>query len=166
MGWHQVLLCSLVGSCRREFVYELVYICAVFCESTYDYRFCALKFTWSLRIRTPFAGAPTPARHKKNQQKNHVRRGLVSLYSPSLVAWHWHHTAHSNAPRCRLWLLSHTKKDPLSTTTLWAATAAPNAPDISALWSSTTWKEIPAGSKVENRNQTSQAADLCIGEQT
>jgi hypothetical protein len=39
MGWHQVLLCSLVGSCSREFVYELVYIRAVFCESTYDYRY-------------------------------------------------------------------------------------------------------------------------------
>ena len=39
MGWHQVLLCSLVGSCRCEFVYELVYIRAVLCESTYDYRF-------------------------------------------------------------------------------------------------------------------------------
>jgi hypothetical protein len=37
--------------------------------------------------------------------------------------------------------------------------------DISAPWASTTWKEIPASSKVENRNQTSQAADLCIGEQ-
>jgi len=27
-------LCSLVGSCRCEFVYELVYIRAVLCEST------------------------------------------------------------------------------------------------------------------------------------
>jgi hypothetical protein len=31
MGWHQVLLRSLVGSCRREFVYELVYIRAPRC---------------------------------------------------------------------------------------------------------------------------------------
>ena len=43
MGWHQVLLCSLVGSCSREFVYELVYIRAVFCESTYDYRFYSVR---------------------------------------------------------------------------------------------------------------------------
>jgi hypothetical protein len=64
--------------------------------------------------------------------------------------------------------VTYTKKDPLSTTTLWAATAAPNAPNISAPWSSTTWtwwKEIPASSKVENRNMTSQTTDLCIGEQ-
>jgi hypothetical protein len=40
MGWHQVLLRSLVGSCSREFVYELMYIRAVFCESTYDYDYC------------------------------------------------------------------------------------------------------------------------------
>jgi hypothetical protein len=38
--------------------------------------------------------------------------------------------------------------------------------DISVPWSSTTWKEIPASSKIENRNLTSQAADFCIGEQT
>jgi hypothetical protein len=47
MGWHQVLLCSLVGSRRREFVYELVYICAVFCESTYDYRFYSTQLAQS-----------------------------------------------------------------------------------------------------------------------
>jgi hypothetical protein len=56
----------------------------------------------------------------------------------------------------------NTKK---TSATLWAATSAPNAPDISAPWSSTTWKEIPASSKVENRNLISQAAGLCIGEQ-
>jgi hypothetical protein len=56
------------------------------------------------------------------------------------------------------------KKNPLSTTALWTATAAPNAPDISVPWSSTAWKEIPASSKIENRNLTSQAADFCIGE--
>ena len=38
MGWHQVPLRSLVGSCSREFVYKLVCIRAVFCESTYDHR--------------------------------------------------------------------------------------------------------------------------------
>jgi hypothetical protein len=36
MGWHQVLLRSPVGSCSREFVYELVYIRAVFCERVND----------------------------------------------------------------------------------------------------------------------------------
>jgi hypothetical protein len=47
MGWHQVLLRSLVGSCSREFVYELVYIRAVFCESTYDYRFHSTQLAQS-----------------------------------------------------------------------------------------------------------------------
>jgi hypothetical protein len=64
-----------------------------------------------------------------------------------------------------LWLLSHTKKDPLSTTALWTATAAPNALDISVPRSSTTRKKIPASSKIENQNLTSQAGDFCIGEQ-
>jgi hypothetical protein len=47
MGWHQVPLRSLVGSCSREFVYELVYIRAVFCESTYDYRFYSIQLAQS-----------------------------------------------------------------------------------------------------------------------
>jgi hypothetical protein len=47
MGWHQVLLRSLVGSCSREFVYELVCIRAVFCESTYDYRFYSTQLAQS-----------------------------------------------------------------------------------------------------------------------
>jgi hypothetical protein len=47
MGWHQVLLRSLVGSCSREFVYALVYIRAVFCESTCDYRFYSTQLARS-----------------------------------------------------------------------------------------------------------------------
>jgi hypothetical protein len=47
MGWHQVLLRSLVGSCSREFVYKLVMrvadIRTVFCESTCDCRFCSAQ---------------------------------------------------------------------------------------------------------------------------
>jgi hypothetical protein len=47
MGWHQGLLRSPVGSRSREFFYELVYIRAVFCESTCDYRFYSTQLAQS-----------------------------------------------------------------------------------------------------------------------